>query len=138
VIPSTYVPFRNGNLLAIGASWAEAIGAEAVAIGAVEADTAGYPDCRPAFFEAFQAAIAAGTRPGPPAIKILTPVIGMSKSQIVKRGAALGAPFQLSWSCYTNDEFACGKCDSCRLRLEAFAGAAMEDPIPYMNFSDGE
>jgi len=129
-IPSTYVPFRNANLLSAAVSWAEAIHASAVVIGAVEADSSGYPDCREKFFRDFQEAVNSGTRPET-RINILTPVIHMSKSEIVRVGTELGAPFQLSWSCYARQDVACGRCDSCRLRLRAFAQAGIKDPLPY-------
>jgi len=129
-IPATYVPFRNGQFLSIAAAWAEALGAGAVFIGAVEEDSSGYPDCRRSFFDAFERAIAAGTRPGH-AIRIETPVIGMRKSAIVARGLALGAPLHLTWSCYRSEDVACGGCDSCALRLRAFAEAGATDPLPY-------
>lgn len=129
-IPSTYVPFRNGQILSIAAAWAEALGASSLFIGAVEEDSSGYPDCRREFFDAFELAIRAGTRPGA-APTIQTPVIHMRKSAIVARGAELGAPFHLTWSCYRSEEVACGTCDSCCLRLRAFAEAGVPDPIPY-------
>lgn len=129
-IPPTYVPFRNGQLLAIAASWAEVIGAGRIYIGAVEEDSSGYPDCRRAFFDRFQEAIAAGTKPGRP-VSIETPVIGLRKKEIVETGTRLGAPFHLTWSCYRDEEMACGDCDSCALRLRAFAEAGRADPIPY-------
>jgi 7-cyano-7-deazaguanine synthase len=129
-IPPTYVPFRNANLLASAVSWAEALGARAVFIGAVHEDSSGYPDCRPEFYEAFQQAINRGTRPQAQ-IALATPVIGMRKAEIVRQGIALGAPLHLTWSCYQNDELACSKCESCMLRLRAFAEAGERDPAPY-------
>jgi 7-cyano-7-deazaguanine synthase len=129
-IPSTYVPFRNANILSVAVSWAEVIGAGSVFIGAVEADSSGYPDCRAEFFRAFQAAAAAGTRPET-SICIETPVIEMSKAEIVRRGVELGAPLHLTWSCYREGDRACGRCDSCALRLRAFQAAGVPDPIPY-------
>jgi len=129
-VPDTYVPFRNGQFLAIATAWAESIGAASIFIGAVEEDSSGYPDCRRVFFDAFERAIASGTRPGGP-IRIETPVIGMRKSEIVRRGLALGAPLHLTWSCYRSGERACGACDSCALRLRAFAEAGAVDPVPY-------
>ncbi len=129
-VPVTYVPFRNGQFLSIAAAWAEAIGASAIFIGAVEEDSSGYPDCRRVFFDAFERALAAGTRPGRP-IRIETPVIGMRKSAIVTRGLALNAPLHLTWSCYRSEDLACGTCDSCALRLRAFAEAGAVDPVPY-------
>lgn len=129
-IPSSYVPFRNANLLAAAVSWAEVIGAKSVVIGAVEEDSSGYPDCRRSFFEAFNTAIERGTRPGS-GIRVITPVIGMSKKEIVRTGIELGAPLHLTWSCYRNEDVACGECDSCLLRLRAFEQAGMADPVPY-------
>ncbi len=129
-IPSTYVPFRNANILSAAVAWAETLSASAVYIGAVEADSSGYPDCRESFFEAFRKAAALGTRPESQ-IEIVTPVIGMSKADIVRKGVELGAPLELTWSCYREETIACGECDSCLLRLKAFAEAGIRDPIPY-------
>lgn len=129
-IPTSYVPFRNGNILAIATSWAEVIGAGKIYIGAVEEDSSGYPDCRKEFFEAFARVIESGTRPDT-RIGIMTPVIGMSKAEIVRQGVALEAPLHLSWSCYQSEDEACGKCDSCALRLHGFEQAGIQDPIPY-------
>jgi len=129
-IPSTYVPFRNANLLAIAVSWAEALGARLVYIGAVEEDSSGYPDCREAFLKAFDGAVRQGTRPGS-GIEVLSPLVRMSKADIVRLGAELGVPFELTWSCYRNDRAACGRCDSCALRLRAFRQAGLKDPLPY-------
>ncbi len=129
-IPVTYVPFRNAHFLAIATSWAEVLGAEKIFIGANQVDFSGYPDCRRSFFEAFERAIEEGTRPETH-IKIETPLINLTKAEIVKLGADLGAPFHLTWSCYQREEVACGRCESCRLRLRAFAEAGFEDPIPY-------
>ena len=128
-IPSTYVPFRNANLLAIAVSWSEVIGAERIYIGAVEQDSPGYPDCRRSFFDAFSRAADLGTRPET-RIQLCTPLIEMSKSEIVRVGTELGAPLHLTWSCYINSETACGRCDSCVLRRQAFADAEVHDPIP--------
>jgi 7-cyano-7-deazaguanine synthase len=129
-IPVTYVPFRNAHFLSIGVSWAEAMGAGAIYIGAVAEDSSGYPDCRPEYYRVFQDLIRAGTRPETQ-IEIITPVIGMKKSEIIRRGLQLGAPLELTWSCYQGEEAACSTCDSCLLRLRAFAEAGVEDPIPY-------
>ncbi len=129
-VPSTYVPFRNAHLLAIGVSWAEAIGARAVYIGAVEEDGSGYPDCREEFYRRFAAAVEAGTRPGA-GIAIVTPLIRLRKADIVRRGLELGAPLHLTWSCYVGEETACGLCESCRLRRRGFAEAGAVDPVPY-------
>ena len=129
-IPTSYVPFRNANMLAIATSWAEVIGATAIYIGAVEEDSSGYPDCRPEFFEAFQRTIDAGTKPDTQ-IEIRTPIIHMSKAEIIKKGVELGAPLALTWSCYRSEDVACGTCDSCALRLRGFEQAGARDPIPY-------
>lgn len=129
-VPSSYVPFRNANILAIAVSWAEVIGAGVIAIGAVEEDSSGYPDCRVVFYEAFQRVVDLGTRPET-SISVATPVIGMSKGEIVASGLGLKAPFQLTWSCYKREDVACGECDSCMLRLRGFAAAGAVDPIPY-------
>jgi len=129
-IPNTYVPFRNGNMLSIAASWAEVLGAPAIYIGAVAEDSSGYPDCRPQFYEAFQTAIDAGTRPET-RIDIRTPIIHLSKAEIVRRGIELAAPLELTWSCYRSEDIACGKCDSCALRLRGFELAGVADPIQY-------
>jgi 7-cyano-7-deazaguanine synthase len=126
-VPATYVPFRNANMLSAAVSWAEVIGASAVFIGAVEEDSSGYPDCRRQFYEAFNAVIELGTRVGS-GIRVVTPVIGMSKKEIVEKGMELGAPLHLTWSCYQNEEVACGEC---ALRLRAFEQAGVVDPIPY-------
>jgi 7-cyano-7-deazaguanine synthase len=129
-IPTSYVPFRNAHLLAIAASWAEVNGAGRIYIGAVAEDSSGYPDCRPEFYEAFERAIDVGTRPAT-RIKIMTPVIDLRKSEIVRRGIELGAPLGLTWSCYQASERACGRCDSCALRLRAFGEAGVADPLLY-------
>ena len=130
-IPSSYVPFRNANILAIATSWAEVLGANALYIGAVEEDSSGYPDCRDVFFRAFEHVISTGTKPGTH-ISIVTPVIAMSKKNIVERGLAMNAPLHLTWSCYSASDVACGTCDSCALRLRGFEGAGLQDPIPYV------
>jgi 7-cyano-7-deazaguanine synthase len=129
-IPNTYVPFRNAHFLSIATSWAEVIGATKIFIGAVWEDSSGYPDCRPEYYEAFNRLIREGTRPSTD-ITIETPLIYRSKSEIVKLGAGLNAPFHLTWSCYRDSDQACGSCDSCALRLRAFREAGIEDPIPY-------
>jgi 7-cyano-7-deazaguanine synthase len=129
-IPVTYVPFRNAHFLSVAVSWAEAIGAEAVYIGAVAEDSSGYPDCRPEYYQAFQELVRAGTRPETK-IEILTPVITLKKSEIIRRGVELGAPLHLTWSCYQSEDAACGACDSCLLRLRAFVEAGVPDRIPY-------
>lgn len=129
-VPVTYVPFRNAHFLAAAVSWAETLGADKVFIGAVEQDSSGYPDCRPAYYQAFEAVVDAGTRPQT-RIAIKTPLIELSKAEIVRRGAELGAPLHLTWSCYEAEEQACGLCDSCALRLRAFEQAGIKDPLPY-------
>jgi 7-cyano-7-deazaguanine synthase len=128
-IPVTYVPFRNAHFLAVAVSWAEVLGAGKVFIGAVEQDSSGYPDCRPAYYEAFNHVIKAGTKEG--TIEIVTPLIHLRKAEIVRLGLELDAPFDLTWSCYSRQDRACGLCDSCVLRLRAFAAAGARDPIPY-------
>ena len=129
-IPTSYVPFRNANMLSIATSWAEVTGAQKIYIGAVAEDSSGYPDCRPEFYEAFEKAIEKGTKPET-VIRIETPIIGLSKAEIVKKGIALGAPLELSWSCYRSEDLACGICDSCALRLRGFERAGASDPIAY-------
>ena len=128
-IPMTYVPFRNAHFLAVAVSWAEVLGAHKIYIGAVEPDSSGYPDCRPAYYKAFNEVIKAGTKEGD--IEIVTPLIAMRKAEIVRLGLELGAPFDLTWSCYSRADQACGVCDSCALRLRAFQVAGVQDPIPY-------
>lgn len=130
-IPTSYVPFRNGNILSIAVSWAEVIGAKKIFIGAVEEDSSGYPDCREVFYDAYNRVISLGTKPNTD-IVIETPIIHMKKHEIIKRGAVLNAPFKLSWSCYQNEVKACGECDSCALRLKGFQEAGLADPIDYI------
>jgi 7-cyano-7-deazaguanine synthase len=129
-IPVTYVPFRNAHFLAVAVSWAEVLGATKVFIGAVEPDSSGYPDCRPAYYQAFNQVVRTGTREGQ--IEVVTPLIALRKAQIVTLGLELGAPFDLTWSCYSREDRACGVCDSCVLRLRAFRDAGRQDPIPYL------
>ncbi len=129
-IPTSYVPFRNANILSACASWAEVLEAKAIFIGAVYEDSSGYPDCRPEFYQAFEKAIDAGTKPSTK-IKIETPIINLSKAEIVKKGIELNAPLELTWSCYQNEDEACGVCDSCALRLRGFQQAGVDDPIKY-------
>jgi 7-cyano-7-deazaguanine synthase len=129
-VPVTYVPFRNAHFLSVAVSWAEVLGAEKVYIGAVEPDSSGYPDCRPAYYAAFNEVVKAGTKDG--RIRIVTPLIAMRKAEIVRLGLELGAPFDLTWSCYSREDRACGVCDSCVLRLRAFEAAGSQDPIPYV------
>lgn len=128
-VPVTYVPFRNAHFLSAAVSWAEVLGAEKVMIGAVEQDSSGYPDCRPAYYAAFNELIRQGTRNG--RIRVETPLIAMRKNEIVRLGVELGAPFHVSWSCYSGENEACGVCESCALRLRAFREAEATDPIPY-------
>ena len=128
-IPVTYVPFRNAHFLAVAVSWAEVLGAEKVFIGAVEPDSSGYPDCRPAYYKAFNEVVKTGTKEG--RIEVVTPLIAMRKAEIVRLGLELDAPFDLTWSCYSREDQACGVCDSCVLRLRAFEAAGVRDPIPY-------
>jgi 7-cyano-7-deazaguanine synthase len=130
-IPTSYVPFRNANLLAVAVSWAEVLGAHALFIGAVEEDSSGYPDCRREFYEAFSRVVAIGTKPSTH-IDIRTPVITLRKADIVRCGVALGAPLHLTWSCYQREDVACGVCDSCALRLRGFQEARVDDPLPYV------
>ena len=130
-IPVTYVPFRNANLLAVGVSWAEVIGASRLYIGAVEEDSSGYPDCREEFLQSYARVIASGTRPET-RIELAAPLLHMTKAGIVTLGASLGVPFELTWSCYREERLACGVCDSCLLRLKAFEEAGIEDPLPYV------
>jgi len=129
-IPVTYVPFRNSHFLSAAVSWAEVLGAEKIYIGAVQQDSSGYPDCRPEFYAAFNEAVRTGTKEG--RIRIETPLIALRKAEIVMLGLELGAPFDLTWSCYSREDKACGVCDSCVLRLRAFAAANASDPIPYV------
>lgn len=129
-IPASYVPFRNANILAIATSWAEVLGANSIYIGAVAEDSSGYPDCRPEFFEAFENTINEGTKPETN-ITIKTPIIHLSKADIVEKGVELGAPIHLSWSCYRSEDLACGTCDSCALRLRGFERAGLVDSVSY-------
>ena len=129
-IPSSYVPFRNAHILSACVSWAEVLKAEFVFIGAVFEDATGYPDCKPDFFKAFEKAVELGTKPGSN-IKVKTPVIHLTKSEIISKGLELKAPLELTWSCYTEEEFACGVCDSCAYRLRGFQQLGIKDPINY-------
>ena len=132
-IPVTYVPFRNAHFLSVAVSWAEVLDVTRIYIGAVEQDSSGYPDCRPAYYQAFNQVIRQGTREGN--IEIVTPLIALRKHQIVRLGLELGAPLDLTWSCYSREDQACGVCDSCVLRLRAFQEAGAKDPIPYVQGS---
>ena len=129
-IPTSHVPFRNANMLSIATSWAEVIGAASIYIGAVAEDSSGYPDCRPEFYEALQKTIDTGTKPDT-RIEIRTPIIHLTKAEIVKKGVELKAPLHVTWSCYRSEDLACGTCDSCALRLRGFEQAGLRDPIPY-------
>ena len=128
-IPVTYVPFRNAHLLAAAVSWAEVLGANKVFIGAVEQDSSGYPDCRPEFYRAYNEVVRTGTKAAD--IEVTTPLIALRKAEIVRLGVELGAPLDLTWSCYSREDAACGACESCVLRLRAFEAAGVRDPIPY-------
>lgn len=129
IIPDSYVPFRNSIILSLAVSWAEAVGATKLYIGANYEDSPGYPDCRPSYYEAFNRVIKEGTKAGD--IEILTPVINLKKKDIVLKGQELGVPFHLSWSCYKSTAKACGQCDSCALRLRGFKESGITDPIDY-------
>jgi len=131
-IPVTYVPFRNAHFISVAVSWAEVIGAHEIYIGSVAEDSSGYPDCRPEYYRVFQELIRVGTRPETQ-IAIATPVIAMRKSEIIRKGLEAGAPLHLTWSCYQSEDQACGVCDSCALRLRAFAEAGTRDPIAYQS-----
>jgi len=130
-IPPTYVPFRNAHLLSIAVSWGEVLPARKIFIGAVEEDSSGYPDCRREFYEAFNKAVRLGTKPDS-FLEIMTPIISLTKDEIVKKGLELHAPLDRTWSCYQNEDLACGVCDSCALRLRGFQRAGAVDPIPYL------
>jgi 7-cyano-7-deazaguanine synthase len=133
-IPVTYVPFRNAHFLSVAVSWAEVLGAGKVYIGAVEQDSSGYPDCRPAYYQAFNQVVKLGTKEG--RIEIVTPLIHMRKTEIIRLGLELGAPLDLTWSCYSREDRACGVCDSCVLRLRAFREVGSADPIPYAELTE--
>ncbi|MCH7819708.1 MAG: 7-cyano-7-deazaguanine synthase QueC [Candidatus Marinimicrobia bacterium] len=130
-IPPTYVPFRNANILSIAVSWGEAIGAGLIYVGMMEEDSAGYPDCTEDFINAFNNMIKVGTRPETN-IELIAPLIHMTKGEVIKNGLELGAPLELTWSCYRNEEKACGKCESCVLRLRGYKELGIEDPIKYV------
>jgi 7-cyano-7-deazaguanine synthase len=129
-LPATYVPFRNTLILSLGVAWAEVLPARCIYIGAVSEDSAGYPDCRPEYYEAFNKLIELGSSLAG-RLKVVTPLINMRKREIIQKGREWGAPFHLTWTCYENSEEACGRCDSCLRRLRAFHEAGVEDPIPY-------
>jgi len=129
-IPVTYVPFRNAVLLSMAVGWAEVLGAKRVYYGAVSQDSSGYPDCRPSFIEAFNRLVAEGTKPGS-GIEVRAPLVAMTKAQIVQTAREMGLPLEATWSCYVRNDFACGVCDSCALRLRGFEQAGVQDPIAY-------
>lgn len=129
-VPATYVPFRNAHLLSACTSWGEVLKARAVVVGFVEEDSSGYPDCREAFFRAFEVVANLGTRPET-RLAFHAPLLHLKKAEIVRKGVQLGAPLHFSWSCYQGEDLACGRCDSCLLRLRGFREAGLEDPIPY-------
>jgi 7-cyano-7-deazaguanine synthase len=129
-IPTSYVPFRNANMLSVAVSWAETINAKKIFIGAVEEDSSGYPDCREVFYEAFNEVIKTGTKPDTK-LEIVTPLIHLKKHEIVKLGMEMKVPFEKSWSCYKDEDLACGECDSCALRLRGFQQAGFDDPLKY-------
>ena len=131
-IPHTYVPFRNANILSVAVSWGEAIGANSIFVGMMEEDSAGYPDCTEEFINAFNDMVKVGTRPETE-IALVAPLIHMSKGEVVAKGIELGAPLDLTWSCYQNEEKACGICESCFLRRKGFEEAGVEDSIEYLN-----
>jgi len=129
-VPVTYVPFRNGIFLSIAASVAEKHAADALFIGVVEEDSSGYPDCRASYIEQMQKAINLGTKEET-RLTIKMPLVAMKKSEIVQKSLNLNVPLESTWSCYKEEEKACGVCDSCRLRLRGFAHAGAKDPIAY-------
>ena len=130
VVPTSYVPFRNAHILAAAVSWGEVLEAETIYVGAVWEDSSGYPDCRPEFYRAFEEAARLGTRPET-SLQIATPLISLSKAEIVGRALRLGVPLEKTWSCYQAEDRACGVCESCRLRLRGFREAGATDPLPY-------
>jgi 7-cyano-7-deazaguanine synthase len=137
-IPVTYVPARNIIFLSVAAGVCESVGAEAIYIGANAVDYSGYPDCRPEFFDSFREMLAAGTKAGAEgrAIEIRTPILRLSKGDIVRKGKELNAPLHLTWSCYKGGGKACGRCDSCRLRLKGFREARYTDEITYEVYNE--
>ncbi|MBF0313797.1 MAG: 7-cyano-7-deazaguanine synthase QueC [Oligoflexia bacterium] len=128
-IPTSYVPFRNTIIISLAVAWAEVVGAVRIYIGAVHEDSSGYPDCRPSYYKAMNKLIHEGTKAT--SIHVVTPVIHLSKDKIIQQGVDLHAPFEYTWSCYKAEDAACGVCDSCALRLRAFARLGMTDPIKY-------
>lgn len=134
-VPNSYVPFRNANILSIATSWAEVLGAPKIFIGAVEEDSSGYPDCRKIFYEKFNDLLSFSFKKGVD-IQVVTPLIDMKKRDIVLLGNRLKAPIELTWSCYNDEDMACGNCDSCYLRLRGFQQAGVSDPIRYRKYPD--
>jgi len=134
-IPSSYVPFRNANLLSVAGAWGEVLGARRIFFGAMEEDSSGYPDCRGVFVDAFNRVVEAGTRPETK-LEVVAPLLHLTKAEVVRLGRRLGAPFHLTWSCYQRDDVACGRCDSCLLRLRGFREAGAEDPVPYASHAE--
>lgn len=134
-VPTSYVPFRNANLLAMATSYAEANDCDAVFMGAHSEDFSGYPDCRPAFFDAFQQVVDVGTK-DETTISIEAPFVEWSKTDIAERGLELDVPYESTWSCYREDEPACGTCDACAFRLQAFQRLGARDPIEYAERPD--
>ena len=133
-LPTTYVPFRNANLLGVAVAWAEVLGAAHIYIGAHQAESQ-YPDCRREFFAAYERVIAAGTGPQTQ-VRLQTPLIDWDKAAIVRCGLALTAPLHLTWSCYQREDLACGRCASCRVRRAGFRRAGADDPLPYADCND--
>ncbi|WP_433628443.1 7-cyano-7-deazaguanine synthase QueC [Halomicrococcus sp. NG-SE-24] len=129
-VPDTYVPFRNANLLSMAVSAAEANDCDAVFVGAHSEDFSGYPDCRPEFFEAFQSVVDVGTKPDTD-IDVVAPFVEWSKTDIAERGTELGVPYEHTWSCYREESPACGTCDACAYRLQAFRNVGVRDPVDY-------
>ena len=134
-IPASYVPFRNANLLSMAVSYAEANDCSAVFIGAHSEDFSGYPDCRPEFFEAFQQVVDVGTKPETE-ISVEAPFVELSKTDIAERGLELDIPYEHTWSCYREEAPACGTCDACAFRLQAFQNLGERDPIEYAERPD--
>jgi len=130
-VPVTYVPFRNGIFLSIAAAVAEKHGAKALFIGVVEEDSSGYPDCRESYIEQMQKAINMGTKEETN-LTIKMPLVALKKSQIVQKSLEMSVPLEDTWSCYKEEQRACGMCDSCRLRLNGFQEAGVVDPIDYV------
>jgi 7-cyano-7-deazaguanine synthase len=137
-IPNTYVPARNTIFLSVALGFAETVDADAIFIGATFADYSGYPDCRPKYFKAFQKMADIATKKGVNGkkIQIMTPVLNLSKAEIIKKGSKLGVPFDKTWSCYLGKEKACGRCDSCLLRLKGFKKVGLKDPLKYETLPD--